>query len=255
MEEGTQTQEAPPQEQTPPQDAPRTFTQEEVNKIVSERVNAWNSFGNPDELKSKMERLEQLERFNEEFSAKLNGKQVAPQGQTLTDEDKKVLDYLNRISPGFTDYQSEREQFKQAINGLYQQRWTEINDRNTEYLAQKAREAGYPEEAIQDFTQRVADSIRGNPEDHKAYLQTAGKPILDKHFASIDGWIKKFNGTGFAQPGKSAPGATYAKAKAATQKLPPTPKSGGVSLPQPPNPKEMSGKDFVNAAYASLIGK
>lgn len=248
--------------------APRTFTQEEVNKIVSERVKGWNSFGKPEELQTRLARLTELEKFHERLGTTLGERpgsaRAAAKGPELSAEDKQVLSYLERLSPGFSQWQQQQQQIMAAVNGLARSSWENVNNANMQYFTENAVKHGYPAEMANELAQRVAESIRGNPTDHKAYLQTGARQIIDKHFQAIDGWLKKMGanpqtgagaGAAGAGTGTGAAAQEYARAKAATAKLPPTPGRGSAPAAQPPDVSKMSDKDFLKAAWSSFTGK
>ncbi|MDE2107482.1 MAG: hypothetical protein KGL39_60365 [Patescibacteria group bacterium] len=230
----------------------KTFTQAQLDQILTERLKGYQQYGKPEEIANRLARAEQLEKMASGMSQTLSGKAPSPAAE-LSEKDKEVLAYLNKLSPGFTDLAQEREQMRQMMQGVYEQSWRAVSEQNTNYLNEVAKKAGYSEEHLPELVQRVADSIRANPQDHQAYLQTGGRQIVDKHFAVIDKWLKSFGSQTSAKPGSAD--AALAKAKAATQKLPPRAAPGGIGATQRVPPQNLASREFVGQAFDAFSGK
>lgn len=250
MDEGQAVAEAPAQEAAPVAEAtPKSYTEEQVSEIVSKRVNEWNKFGKPEEVQAKYARLEQMEQWAQQLQGRL-AKQGETPGQANppaaeTEDDKKVRAYIDKLYPGLSKWQDQQKQLMNHVGSLEEHRWQAVTNNSRQSLKEIAVKAGYKEEQFGDLEQRVADSIRGNVQDHQAYLQTGNPAIVQKHFDMIDKWVK-----GFAPP---PPAATtqYAKDKVKTALLPPRMPPGGVTAPTS-NTKKLSDGERVSAAWEAF---
>lgn len=264
----TETLEAPvvetPAAETPAADAsaaaPKTFTQEQVSAIVQERLKGWSKYGKPEELDAKLSRAEQVEKWATEmrsqFSATGEPKLPGAEMKTaLTEEDKKVQAYMERLYPGITKYQERMQTFEQRTAELDGFRWQSISNNNRKSLSEIAEKAGYkPEQVLQSdpnvpcIEKYVADSIRGNVRDYQEYMKTGNPSIVQKHFEAVDKWIK-----GFAPqpPAAPAPNAAAAKDAAKIKGLPPRMPAAGVSAPTS-GKKKMTNEERITGAWESL---
>lgn len=232
----------------------RTFTQTDVDKIISERLSKFSTFGKPEEIGARFQRLEQLEKFAQGIAQQVQGRsQQQPQAQ-LTPEDLKVQEYLKRIDPNREIIAQQR----QAVEALYKYQWEKVNNENENYLIEKAKAAGYKDEAAKAMVQRVADSIRGVVEDHRNYVSSADKKIIDKHFEALDSWIKSAIGQPTQPQSKGTKPQTnqkqaYIEAKKATAKLPPV-IAGSPSSVSPVPVTKLSKTDFISSAFEKFKG-
>lgn len=268
LEAPTQPEAAPaaPDASAQPAAAGKTYTDAQVAEIVSKRVNEingkWAKYGKPEELDSRLTRAEQIEQWATQMRSqfapgaqpdgqKLPGQTMQP---ALTEEDKKVQAYMERLYPGITKYQERMQAFEQQAGQLNDFRWQSISNNNRKSLSEVAEKAGYkPEQILQSdpntpcIEKYVADSIRGNVKDYQEYMKTGNPAIVQKHFEAVDKWIK-----GFAPqpPAAPAPNAAAAKDGARIKGLPPRMPVGGVQAPTS-GKRKMSDKERVDAAFAA----
>lgn len=242
--------------------AGRTFTEAEVAKIVSGRVNElngkWAKYGKPEELDARLTRAQQIEAWGEQMRSQFTGRKDLPgnAGGTapLSDEDKKVQAYLERIYPGLKEQQERMASFETQAQQLHQFRWQSISDNNRKSLSELASKAGYtPEQTLQSdpntpcIEKYVADSIRGNKADYEAYMRTGDQRIVAKHFEAVDKWVKGFSPKPPAAP---APQAAAAAAGKKVAGLPPRMPQGGVGAPTS-GTRKLSDKERIDAAFAA----
>ncbi len=239
--------------------AGRTYTDKEVAEIVSKRVNEvkWAKYGKPEELDQKLTRAQQIEQWGESMRSQFTGKKDLPGSNAqpaLTDEDKKVQAYMERLYPGITKNAERMQAFEQRTGELDAYRWQSISSQNRKSLSEIAEKAGYkPEQVLQSdpntpcIEKYVADSIRGNQQDYAEYMKTGNPAIVQKHFEAVDKWVK-----GFAPQPPSAP-APNAGAAAAGKKiggLPPRMPAGGVGAPTS-GKKKLTNEERIDAAFAA----
>lgn len=242
--------------------AGKTYTDAEVQGIVSKRVNElnkrWERFGKPEDLDQRLTRAQQIEQWAEQMRAGFTDKRDLP-GRTsaapLTEEDKKVQQYMERLYPGITKYQERLQAFEGQTQQLNDFRWQQIADRNRQSLSELATKAGYKPEQIlatdpaaQCIEKYVADSIRGNAKDYQDYLKTGSPEIVKRHFEAVHNWIG-----GFAPkpPAATPPNVTAAKDAAKLKGLPPRMPAGGVTAPTS-GKKKMSDRERIDAAHAAF---
>ena len=249
--------EAPAPAETPAAGAPEgqpspdektSYTKDEVSTIVQERLKAWQKYGKPEELETRLSRAEQLERFYFGLSQQMGRPGQIP-GQAAqqpeTEEDKKVRAYMERIYPGLGEWQKERQTMQQAMAELHQRQWQAVTAQSQASLKELAIKAGYKEEQLageNGIEQRVADSIRGNPQDLQAYMKTGDPAIVRKHFEALDKWVKGFSSA------PAAGTAQYAADKKKTANLPPRIPAGGVPAPTA-SKKKLTNEERVGAAF------
>lgn len=236
--------------------AGRTFTDADVQRIVQERLKAWSKYGKPEELDAKLSEAEKIRQWGEQMRTQFaGGRKDLPGGAAaapLSEEDKKVQAYLEKIYPGISKWQDQLKSFESRTQELHSFRWQSISDNNRKSLSELATKAGYaPDQVLQSdpnvpcIEKYVADSIRGNQADYQAYMQTGDQRIVQKHFEAVDKWIK-----GFAPkpPAAPAPGADRAVAAKKIAGLPPRMPAAGVSAPTS-GKKKMSDKERIDAAF------
>lgn len=226
---------------------PKTFTQEQVEKIVQDRVKGWQKYGRPEEIEQRLGRLNQLEQWSQQVRSFPGQNPGQTATAPLTDEDKKVQAYLERINPGWSKANDNVKQMQQQLQELDKARWTEVANRNEGQLKEWAKTAGYKDDHMSEISNRVAQSIMGNPQDYQAYVRGQGDAsIVKKHFDALDKWMKSFSPAPAA-----AANATYAQNKAKTSNLPPRMPAAGTSGATEVK-KKMSDKDRVDAAFAAF---
>jgi hypothetical protein len=269
--EGTETAVAEAAETGAPESAPaeaaapaagaekRSYTPEEVSEIVRKRLEEhskpWSEFGKPDELKARLTRAQQIEQWAEtmrrQFGADPNNR--LPAGRTaapvaLSEEDKKVQAYLERMYPGLGKMKETQEQLMQGVSFLHQARWQSVTETNRERLAGEMTKAGYRPEFHKQLEDWVSDSIRRDPKDHEAYVRTGDQAIVKKHFDAVH---KALQAEGFiAKPASPAAGAAKAaQAGKKTAGLPPRMPAAGVPAPTS-GTRKMNDQERIAAAYA-----
>lgn len=273
MAEGmeTETIEAPAAEtpETPPAEnagapaggaapaTPRTFTDADVQRIVQDRLKGWSKYGKPEELEARLTRAEQIEKWGEQMRSQFTGRRDVPGAAgshaPLSEEDKKVQAYLERIYPGLAKQQERMAQFEMKAQELHQFRWQSISEGNRKSLSELASKAGYASEQVLQndpntpcIEKYVADSIRGDKADYEAYMATGDQRIVAKHFEAVDKWIK-----GFAPKAPAAPVPGNAGRVADGKKvagLPPRMPAAGVAGITSAK-KKMSDSERVTAAF------
>ncbi|MDE2098459.1 MAG: hypothetical protein KGL39_14495 [Patescibacteria group bacterium] len=255
-DEETQPQEAPatpaaaaqsdvtPQE--PQTDAPqKTFTQEDVNRILAERLKGYSGIGKPEEVQQKLKQLEELQKFKESVSRQVNPA-PAPQPRQLTPEQQRVRDYLAGIDPAYAELPRAVQEMRAVTQQFYLQQAKVTGDQASSQVAALAKEAGYPETLNKELESRIASAIAQNQEDLKRFVNGGTQEVVKKHFEMLDKLIRG------ASPAK---GTQYAAAKKETKNLPPRVAGGAAGTSSPKPPREMSNKDFLTAAYSALQGK
>ncbi|MDE2100677.1 MAG: hypothetical protein KGL39_25760 [Patescibacteria group bacterium] len=238
--------------------ATRTFTDADVQRIVQDRLKAWQKYGKPEELEARLTRAQQIEQWAEKMRGEFTGRRDLPGGQAgvtqapLSEEDKKVQAYLERVFPGIGKYQERMTQFEAQAQELHQFRWQSISETNRKSLADMAAKAGYtPEQVLQSdpnvpcIEKYVADSIRGNRADYEAYMKTGDSRIVAKHFEAVDKWIK-----GFAPkpPAATPPNAAAAKDGKKIASLPPRMPANGVTAPTSQK-RKLTDSERVSQAF------
>jgi hypothetical protein len=229
-----------------------------VSEIVSKRVNEVNAkykpyeaFGKPEDVQARLSRAEQIEKWAEQMRSQFQGKvpgQALPETPQLTEEDKKVQAYIEKIYPGLSSFRQQQAGLTQRLQQLDQWRMNMVTENNRAYFRDLATKAGYQEAHLAELEQRVADSIGANEQERAAYLQSGGRDVVKKHFEAIDKWIKGYQ---TAAPPPPAPQAQYAQKKAATEKLAPRMPPGGVTAPTA-GKKKLTDEERITAAHAAL---
>ena len=225
-----------------------SYTKEEVSQIVQERLKAWQKFGKPEEIETRLTRAEQLERFHAQLSQQM-GRSGIPGREAATpetEEDKKVRAYMERLYPGLTKYQEQQQAFAQQFQELSQRQWQIVTERSQSALKDMASKAGYKEDQFATLDQHVANSIRGNPQDLQEYMRTGNVDIVRKHFDAIDKWVR-----GFSAAPVATQAAQYAADKKKTAALPPRIPAGGVPAPTAQK-KKLSNEERVSAAFEAF---
>lgn len=222
--------------------APKTYTEEQVSKIVSERVKAWNELGKPDDIKSKLAYAEALQKH---FSAMpgADGKIPGSAAQAPeTEADKQVRAYIEKLYPGMGKFREFQSQVSQVIGSMAQQRAMEITTRNETTLAGIAEKDGYSKEQMPLISDLVAASIRSTPEDLAKYQQTGSFEVVQKHYAQVS---QSFDGLARSRASR------YAQTKEKTANL--APKLPGAGLPAPiSKQKKVTDEERRAAAFARL---
>ncbi len=232
--------------------ASKSFTQEQVNGIISERLKGWQKYGKPEEVESRFKRLEQLEQFvgnmRQQFSdgRSLPGQQAqAPE----TEADKQVRAYMERMYPELKTLRQSQEAYSQQIQHLDAFRWQVITDRSNGYLSNVMKSAGYQDSHFEKMAQMVVNSISANPQDHQHFLRTGDLNIVKKHFDAVDAGIKSF---GFAAPAAVPVAAARAQTGVRAGKLPPRMPAAGVPAPTSKPASKLGDKERIDAAFAKF---
>lgn len=244
-------------------------TKKRVSEIVSKRLNeqkskfesTWGKLGKPEELAQRLTRAEQIEKWQQEMRAQLGVQKLPgqgrPEGAELSEEDKKVASYLERIYPGISKLGQSVDQMRQSLQQQDAFRWQQLTTSNRSMLKDLAVKAGYAEDQIHaqdgdDKTGRgsielhVANSIRANPQEWQHYMRTGDPRIVQKHFDAVHKWVQGL-APKLAAP---APGpAKYAAGKAAAGKaIPPRQPAAGVPAPTA-GKRKMSNDERIGAAF------
>jgi hypothetical protein len=239
--------------------APRTFTDADVQRIVQDRLKGYSKYGKPEEIEARFSRAAQIEQWAEKMRGQFTGQADVPGNRTvaapLTEEDKKVQAYMEKVYPGIGKYQERMTQFETGAQELHAYRWQAISENNRKSLSDIAAKAGYkPEQVLQSdpnvpcIEKYVADSIRGNKADYEAYMKTGDSRIVAKHFEAVDKWVK-----GFVPKAPTAPTPGNAGRVADGKKvagLPPRMPAAGVSAPTAAK-RKMTDDERVAAAFAA----
>ena len=241
---------APEGQSAPASGEKSSYTKDEVSQIVQERLKAWQKYGKPEELETRLSRAEQLERFYAGLSQQMGRPgqtpgQFAPQ-QPETEEDKKVRAYMERIYPGLGKWQEQQQAVQTQLQELHQRQWAAVTAQSQASLKDFASKAGYKDDQFATLEQHVANSIRGNPQDLQEYTRTGNLDIVKKHFDAIDKWVK-----GFAAAPAASQTAQYAKDKQKTVNLPPRIPAGGVPAPTA-SKKKLSDDERISAAFEAF---
>lgn len=241
-------------------------TKKRVSDIVSKRINAVNTkykpyeaFGKPEELQQRLTRAEQLEKWAEDLRQRMSNQQPFPgqnqqPGQQLTEEDKKVLAYLERIQPGFSKMKEELQFMRQTVTQQAEFRWQQLTQSNQGMLKDIAKNAGYDEALIlgqNGIEQHVANSIMANREDHARYMQTGDSAIVKKHFDIVHNWVQGLAPKPPVTPNPAA--ANYAAGKTKAKALPPRMPAAGVPAPTAGS-RKMTDKERITGAFDRLKG-
>lgn len=231
-----------------------------MSEIITKRLGSWTRFGKPEEVEARLKRAEQIENWANNLRERMgtapgqpgNGK---PAKRELTEQDVKVRDYLETLSPGFTNWQTEKEAMVSQLQQVMEYQWGMVTERNVSSLrswAEKDFPGGLKPEQLKGLDDMVANSIRGNQEDLRKYLTGWGaQEIVKKHYDEIVKNIKSYAGA----PANVAPNATRARDAANAARLPPRmPQGGGVPAPTATKGK-MSDKERIDAAFARFTGQ
>lgn len=255
--EAPEAQSSSPESQQPPAAgapaAPRMFSEEQVQGMIRDRLKGYQTFGKPEDLQARLARAEAIEQWQQQLTqsmGKVPGQQAAP-GAQLSEDDKKVQAYLERLYPGISQMKQAMQTMQSSQEQMEQFRWQQIAATNESTLKNMVAAAGYPEAQFQEIANRVAHSIMGNRQDYAAYIQNNGNfEVVKRHFEALDKWIKGFAPT----PQAPAGAAGYAAAKGKTAGLPPRMPAAGV--PAPTAQKQKLSKDqHVDAAFKALTGQ
>ncbi len=229
----------------------KSYTAREVSEIVRNRVKGWQEFGKPEELKGKLSRYEQMEKWANNLRQQFGGQDGRANGQNPpapeTDQDRQVRQYIERLYPGMQKWQDERQQLANYVQSLDAFRWQTITEKNSTFLRDQATKDGYKPEQLDQIEEHVKNSIMGNQEDLKAYLTTGNRDIVKKHFDAVNKWIKSFG----PPTAPTASAADLAKNKAKLAGLAPRMPSGGVSAPTS-GKKKLGEQERITAAWEAF---
>lgn len=229
----------------------KQYTSKEVSEIVQKRLKGWSEFGKPEELKGKLSRYEQMERWANNLRNQFGNQTGQPNGQNPpapeTDQDKQVRQYMERLYPGMQKWQQEKQQLANYVQSLDAFRWQTITEKNSNYLKDAATKEGYKPEQLEQVEEHVKNSIMGNQEDLKAYLTTGDQNIVKKHFDAVNKWVRSFGPP--APP--TAPAAALAINKGKLAGLAPRMPQGGVAAPTSTK-KKLGDKERIDAAYEAF---
>ena len=241
--------------------AGKTYSQEEVSKLVSTRVNElnakWERFGKPEDVERRLQQAEKLEQWANGIRQQMAqagavpGQRAQADGkESLSEEDKKVQAYLERIYPGIGNALTLQQRMSQELVGFRVQQFATTNREVLKGLAEAA--GGYGPEHLEGLEQHIANSIRSNPQDWQAYLQTGDPAIVKRHFEAVDKWAK---GLAPKPPAVDAgKAAAAAKTKVKTTQLPPRMPPAGVPAPTS-GTKKLSDKERIDAAFNLYKGQ
>lgn len=216
----------------------KTYTGEDLARIVSQRVNEINGkykgyeeLGKkPEEIKAALTRLEQIER--------------ATQGAPTTAEDrqmKELRDYIMKAIPELNNLPKIEQMASSSNEAMMQQSIqagrTEVNRLVDETFGIKDEKSAM---LVEDL---VARSMSNAPEDMKRFMESGDRKLVQKHFDAVKSQLEPF-----FQAASAKYGATK---KQQMSGVPPRMPSGGVPAPGTSSQK-LNPEQRIAAAHRML---
>jgi hypothetical protein len=234
--------------------AVKTYDEKQVAEIVSKRVNEiqdkYKGFGDPESLKSRLTRAEQIEKQLQEYAARQN----APKAETpapkpeMTPDQKQFAEWMRtNVAPELSRF-ADVEKKLQQMEEMAQAQTKATIDRavlaGRETIAKLSKDvAGISDPAqVKWIEQQVANSLFANQEDARSFQQ-GNVEVVKKHF---DVFHKEF-----LDPLIKRNQATLTETKIKTAALPPRAPSAGVPAAITKQ-KKLTGKEHANAAFERL---
>ena len=218
--------------------AGKTYTGDEVARIVSDRVNQINAkykgyegLGKkPEEISAALSKLEQIER--------------ATQGQPTSAEEqqmKQLREFIFKAIPELSKL-PQLEQIAHTNNDAILN--SSIRAGKEEVAALVNKEFGIEDpKAAAMVEDLVARSLSGNPEEAKAFMETGDRGLVRKHFEAVKAQLEPFF---------QAASARYASSKKQQMgAVPPRMPAGGVPAPGT-DLKKLTPEQRVTAAFQKL---
>lgn len=158
---------------------PKTYTNDELGKIVSQRINEYKSkyepyekLGSAQELQARLERLQQYEQL-------ANGKQE----QQVDPETRQFREFLEKQYPHLKEMDKIAMAAEMANERLFN---SAVQSGHAEIAKLAEERLGIKDDAQKSFlNDMVANSLRSNKEDFEHWRQTGDTGVVRKHFEQV----------------------------------------------------------------------
>ncbi len=216
---------------------PRTYKDEDVQRIVRERVAEeqkklapWKDFGDASDVRARLDRLDRME--------KASRGDAPPQ---MTAEQKELRELLTKEFPGIDKFKDLEARLQERENRDYAAR-AQAGRASISRLAQE--KLGSSDAKVTKLLENaISASIAEDPESLKAW-NSGDVSVIEKHFDSVL--------SGSLDPLFKSASARYSSGKAKDKaEVPPTMPKGGVQAPTSQE-RKMTADERKEAAYKFL---
>lgn len=195
------------------QTQPKMYAQQDVERMIQDRVKKYRDLGEPDSIRARMEKAERWEKFEKAFAG--------DKPQTKSPEDQAFQKYMQEHFPGVDKVNDVGARVESLQKMIYDR---QVNEGRGILSALAKEKLGVDAPGVVEMIEeRVAASIAADPEAAKAWGNGDVK-VLNAHFEKV---LKNT-----LEPLMKTSSASYAAGKANDKReVPPTMPAGGVSAP------------------------
>lgn len=196
------------------QPQPKTYAQQDVERMIQERVKKYRDLGDPDSIKAGLEKAKRWEQFEKAFAG-------GDKTKTLSPEDQAFQKYMQEHFPGVDKVNDVSSQVQSLQKMIYDRQVNEGRGVITS-LAKEKLGVDAPG-VVEMIEERITASIAADPEARKQW-ESGNTKIIAAHFDKV---LKES-----LEPLLKSSNAGYSAGKANDKReVPPTMPAGGVSAP------------------------
>lgn len=196
------------------QTQPKTYAQQDVERMIQERVKKYRDLGDPDSIRAGLEKAKRWEQFEKHFGAERKESNDSP-------EDVAFKKYLTEKIPGVDKIGDVSQQVAGLQKMIYDR---QVNEGRSVITSLAKEKLGVDAPGVVEMIEeRITASIAADPEARKQW-ESGNTKIVAAHFDKV---LKES-----LEPLLKSSNAGYSAAKANDKReVPPTMPAGGVSAP------------------------